>query len=200
MDAGWDVVLVEPGPAGALNARRRGLRNVVCATTQAAGFKPDSMAAIGLFDVVEHIEDDVRFLRHLHHLLEPGGMLYLTVPAYNFLWSGADISAGHYRRYTLRALKETLKSAGFEVAFDTYFFHALPMTIFFFRSLPFRLRLRSGSAKPENVSRTHGTNEGIMVRAMRQILAPEANSIARGERMAFGGSCLVAARKPLNGN
>lgn len=192
MDSGWDVVLVEPGLAGARNAKKRGLQHVVCATTQTAGFKPASMAAIGVFDVA--------FLKHLHELLEPGAMLYLTVPAYNFLWSEADISAGHYRRYTLHALKETLQSAGFEVAFDTYFFHVLPMTIFFFRSLPFRLRLRSGSAKPENVSRTHGANEGIMVRAMRQILAPEANSIARGERMAFGGSCLVAARKPLNGN
>lgn len=200
MDAGWGIVLVEPAPAGARNAKKRGLQHVICATTQAAGFKPGSMPAISVFDVVEHIEDDLAFLRHLHALLEPGGMLYLTVPAYNFLWSEADISAGHYRRYTMRDLEETLHAAGFQVAFDTYFFRVLPLTVFLFRSLPFRFGLRSAAAEPENAKRTHGTNEGIMVRTLRQMLAPEANSIARGERMAFGGSCLVAARKPLNGN
>jgi 2-polyprenyl-3-methyl-5-hydroxy-6-metoxy-1,4-benzoquinol methylase len=200
MDAGWDVMLVEPGPAGARNAKKRGLQHVICATTQAAGFKPGSMPAIGVFDVVEHIEDDVAFLRHLHHLLEPGGMLYLTVPAYNFLWSEADVSAGHYRRYTLRALEETLQAAGLQVTFGTYIFRVLPLTVFLFRSLPFRFGLRSAAAEPENAKRTHGTNEGILVQTMRRMLAPEANSIARAERMAFGGSCLVAARKPVSKN
>jgi SAM-dependent methyltransferase len=199
MDAGWDVVLVEPGPAGARNAKKRGLQHVICATTELAGFVPSRTPAIGVFDVVEHIEDDVGFLRYLHDLLEPGGMLYLTVPAYNFLWSQADISAGHYQRYTLHALDKKLRVAGFSVAFDTYIFRVLPLTVFLFRSLPFRLRLRSVSSKPENVSRTHGTNEGIMVRTMRKMLTPEAKSIARGKRMALGGSCLVAGRKPLQG-
>jgi SAM-dependent methyltransferase len=200
MDVGWDVVLVEPGLAGARNAKKRGLQHVVCATTQTAGFRPASMAAIGVFDVVEHIEDDVAFLKHLHELLEPSGMLYLTVPAFNFLWSEADVSAGHYRRYTLRSLEESLQAAGLEVAFDTYFFRVLPLTVFLFRSLPFRLGLTSGSANSENMSRTHGTDEGIMVRVMRRMLAPEANSLARGQSIAFGGSCLLAACKPPNGN
>lgn len=199
-DAGWDVVLVEPGPSGARNAKARGLRRVVCATTQAAGFREGSMTAIGAFDVVEHIDDDIGFLRHLWDLLEPDGMLYLTVPAYNFLWSEADISAGHYRRYAAHGLGVKLRAAGFKVAFDTYVFRVLPLTVFFFRSLPFHLRLKLQAAKAENVSRSHGTNQGIMVRMMRRMLAVEANFIARGKRMAFGGSCFVAARKPVNGN
>jgi len=200
MDAGWDVVLVEPGPAGARNAKARGLRNVICATTQIARFKQGSMPAVGVFDVVEHIEDDVAFLRHLRDLLEPGGMLYITVPAYQLLWSQADVTAGHYRRHNLRDLKAKLRLAGFELCFGTYFFRVLPVTVFFFRSLPFRLGLRAAAAEPENANRTHGTDQGIMVRVMRRMLSPETKLIARGKRMAFGGSCLVAARKPSNKN
>jgi 2-polyprenyl-3-methyl-5-hydroxy-6-metoxy-1,4-benzoquinol methylase len=75
MDAGWEVVLVEPGMSGTRNAKRRGVENVICGTTHSAGFKNGSLPAIGVFDVVEHIEDDIGFFRHLWDLLEPSGMI-----------------------------------------------------------------------------------------------------------------------------
>ena len=50
--AGFDVVLVEPGLSGARNGRRRGLQQVICATTDSAGFKPGFLHAAGLFDVL----------------------------------------------------------------------------------------------------------------------------------------------------
>ena len=75
-DAGHDVVLLEPGHTGALNARRqRQLDQVVCATVQQAAFPPGSFGAIGLFDVIEHIDHDRAFLRELAPLLCPGGRL-----------------------------------------------------------------------------------------------------------------------------
>lgn len=52
------VVLLEPGPDGVRNARRRGVRQVLRGTLEAAGFLPDSIPSAGLFDVLEHIEDD----------------------------------------------------------------------------------------------------------------------------------------------
>jgi 2-polyprenyl-3-methyl-5-hydroxy-6-metoxy-1,4-benzoquinol methylase len=73
--AGFNAVLVEPGGAGAANARQRGLNNVICATTDTANFHPNSLPAVGLFDVIEHIEDDLRFLESLKHLMKRGGRL-----------------------------------------------------------------------------------------------------------------------------
>jgi len=194
-DAGWNVVLVEPGPAGARNAKKRGLQNIVCATTKSAGCKAASMLAIGAFDVVEHIEDDEGFLRHLHDLLEPGGMFYLTVPAYNFLWSSADVSAGHFRRYDLRTLQKKLEGAGLVPVFASYFFRFLPLSVFLFRSLPFRLGMGAKVADPERASRAHGTRDSLAVRIMRKLLVPETAIIRRGKTMCVGGSCLVAAEK-----
>lgn len=195
MDAGWDVVLVEPGPGGARNAKKRGLQHVVCATTQAARFNPGSMPAIGVFDVVEHIGDDKAFLKHLHDLLEPGGMLYLTVPAYNCLWSEADVEAGHFRRYNMGSLGRALKEAELTITFGTYFFRVLPPSVFLCRSLPFRMGMKRGVATPDRASRAHGTHDGLAVRAMRSMLVAEANCISEARKMHFGGSCLVAARR-----
>ena len=153
------------------------------------------MPAIGVFDVVEHIEDDLAFLRHLWELLEPSGMLYITVPAYNFLWSQHDVTAGHCRRYTCSGLSNQLASVGFHICFGTYFFRVLPITVFLLRSLPFRLGLRSAVAAPENADKAHGTKEGQTVRVLRKLLASEKNHIAEKRRMRFGGSCLIAAQK-----
>lgn len=92
--AGHPAVVVEPGPVGARNAQARGLSPVICSTLDDAGFHPGALPAAGLFDVLEHIEDDRGVLRRLASLVRPGGRLYVTVPAYQWLWSGEDVLGG----------------------------------------------------------------------------------------------------------
>ena len=53
--AGYDVVLVEPGDQGTRNARKRGLERVICGSLDASHFKESSVGGVGLFDVLEHI-------------------------------------------------------------------------------------------------------------------------------------------------
>ena len=112
-NSGYECVLVEPGVAGACNARDRGLADVICSTLEDAGFPAHSLPAIGIFDVVEHIEDEQRFLRHLRELLRPGGRIYVTAPAYRWLWSSDDDFSGHFRRYTRASLVREMNRAGF---------------------------------------------------------------------------------------
>ena len=193
--AGFEVVLVEPGRAGCLNARRRGLPHVVCATTETADFVPASLPAIGLFDVVEHVADDTAFLVSLRALLRPGGRVYLSVPAYRWLWSGEDVAAGHFRRYTRAELVGRLGAAGFEVEFATYFFRWLPLPIFLLRTVPHALRLTRPHAAAAEVARDHLAGGGPWSRRIERWLQPEVERIARRRPMAWGGSCLVAARR-----
>ena len=68
-------------PKLAPNAVKRGLTNVVRGTLADARFHPRTLGAVGLFDVIEHIEDDVAFLRAIRPLLMDGAPVYLTVPA-----------------------------------------------------------------------------------------------------------------------
>ena len=195
MDAGWEVVLVEPGPSGARNAKKRGLEHVICGTTHSAGFKNGSLPAIGVFDVVEHIEDDLSFLRHLRDLLEPGGMLYLTVPAYNFLWSHEDAEGGHFKRYTLASMKMKLVEAGLKPVFGTYIFRFLPLPVFLFRSLPYRLGLIGKGNAGREVKRDHSQKQGFLGAMMARSFESEVNRIRVGKTCKLGASCLVAAKK-----
>src|SRR5262245_37315921 len=53
---------------------------------------------IGMFDVLEHIQDDIGALRDIRSLLDPDGALLLTVPAHASLWSYFDEASRHCRR------------------------------------------------------------------------------------------------------
>lgn len=68
-----------------------------------------------MFDVLEHIADDVGSLERLAGLLAPGGRILLTVPAYQWLWSSHDEHLHHHRRYTRGALGQTCATAGLAV-------------------------------------------------------------------------------------
>ena len=84
-----------------------------------AGGLPDDLdvederyGLIGMFDVLEHIDDDVGSLRALGAKLAPDGALVLSVPALPWLWSGHDVAHHHYRRYTAKTLRAAIAEAG----------------------------------------------------------------------------------------
>ena len=133
--AGLPAVVVEPGPEGARNARSRGLDPVICSTLDDAGFAEGALPAAGLFDVLEHIDDDRAVLQQLATLIAPGGRLYVTVPAYQWLWSTEDAISGHHRRYTTRGLARVIRAAGFTVEFSSYLFWPLPLPILLLRAI-----------------------------------------------------------------
>lgn len=195
MEAGWDMVLVEPGPAGARNAKRRGLDHVVCATTQSAGFKPGSMPAIGVFDVVEHIEDDAGFLRHLYDLLEPGGMLYLTVPARPWAWSDEDVYAGHFRRYTEGSLTAVLRGAGFKPCFTSGIFSWLLVPVLLFRALPYLLRGLRHSVPAGGTMRSDHTLPALIAPFANAVHCRELKMLSRNRPLTLGSSLICAAQK-----
>jgi len=197
-DAGLEVVLVEPGAAGIVNARRRGIQQVVHATLEDARFISGSLPAIGLFDVVEHMEDDHKFLETIRIHLSSHGRIYLTVPAYQALWSEADVVAGHYRRYSRRVLRELIERVGFEVELATGFFRFLPPAILAMRVIPYRLGWKTPPEAQEvdtKMVRQHQVKNGLVGRALSWIQQREVTGIRERRENKFGASWLVVARK-----
>lgn len=193
--AGFDVVLVEPGRSGAANAKKRGLENVICSTMQTAGFSDNLFSAIGLFDVLEHMDDDRAFLRSIHALLKDNGTLYMTVPAYPWLWSGEDNMAGHIRRYTRASLSSVVELDGFEVVYASYIFRFLPLPIFLLRTIPHRLGLTGRADDHRRGAAQHVVSLSLVMRVVNRMLAAEVSNIREKQSMCFGGSCLLVARK-----
>jgi SAM-dependent methyltransferase len=194
MDHGFEAILLEPGAAGAFNAKvNRGVSSVICSDLANAGIKPESVDAAGLFDVLEHIRDDRDFASQIRFILRPGGLLYGTVPAHNWLWSHSDVEAGHYRRFDRHSLSQTL-GGKFQLLWFSYMFAPLVVPLFCLRTVPSILRIGKGK-KALSVSTEHGTSGGASVTVLKKLLAREAASIARGAAQSFGTSCLFVARK-----
>ena len=194
IDAGFETALLEPGCAGAHNAKQsRRVPTVINATIDEASIRPGSVPNIGLFDVLEHIDDDRLFVRRLYDIIRPGGFLYLTVPAFDWLWSMSDVDAMHFRRYTRRTLTAVL-TGGFEVLYSTYLFQRLVPFSMLLRAVPYRLGLaRPGRA--DVYKREHAVERKRLAGVLRWMLDHEAAAIAVAKSLVVGSSLLVVARR-----
>ena len=78
-----------------------------------------------MLDVLEHLPNPEESLKQAVELLEPGGRLVLTVPAFRCLWTNHDDMNHHYTRFTKRSLDSVAKSANLRIDRCQYFFHWL---------------------------------------------------------------------------
>jgi SAM-dependent methyltransferase len=115
------VTGVELADASVELARERGAGEVVAGSVLEMPFEADSFDLAASLDVIEHLEDDLAALRELRRVVAPGGSLLITVPAYQWLWSGHDEVNHHFRRYTRRSLQRVAEQAGWQQVRTTYF-------------------------------------------------------------------------------
>lgn len=99
-------------------------------------FAGDSFIGVGLFDIIEHLDKPEGALREAHRILEPGGFVFITVPASRALWSAVDVSAGHRMRYSAPELRELLRGTGFLVRRVSYMFPSLFPFIYLAKNNP----------------------------------------------------------------
>ncbi len=172
--------------------RKRGLQHVALVEPArlAAGENPfgEAFDVIVLSDVLEHLDDDIGALKQLRPLLRPGGHVLITVPAYEFLWSGEDYVSHHRRRYRARGLARVLRSAGYELERITYFNALLfPVQV---AVILFNRLFRPKTMFESNVRQTAPTMNGALTR----IFSAE-SALLRRMRFPFGGSILCCARR-----
>ncbi|PKH22138.1 methyltransferase [Pseudomonas sp. 43NM1] len=78
-----------------------------------------------LMDVLEHVDDDVGLLKAYVDKVPSGSRFLMTVPAFQFLWSGHDDFLEHKRRYTLAQFETVARDAGLTVKQGAYYFGAV---------------------------------------------------------------------------
>jgi SAM-dependent methyltransferase len=74
------------------------------------GVRADCVIAL---DVVEHFQDDARFVELVRAHLKPGGKAIVKVPAQSRLFNAMDEASGHFRRYDEADLRALMGSHGF---------------------------------------------------------------------------------------
>lgn len=149
--------------------------------------------AVGMFDVLEHIPDDTQAIRECSRLLNKAGMLYITVPARQELWSVYDDISGHKRRYTRESLSHVLTRAGFRIHAISYFG--------FFQYVPHLIMKRfilSGTPKDimPVLKRVVWQPPGILNWLLEQSFTLDM-FLSKFIRLPFGTSLIVSAQKAV---
>ena len=75
---------------------------------------------IFLFDVLEHVAEEDRFLRAILFHLAPGGRLVVNVPSGQWLYSAYDRANGHERRYSARSFRAAASRNNLKIANWSY--------------------------------------------------------------------------------
>jgi SAM-dependent methyltransferase len=169
-------------------ARARGVGEVVSGSVLEMPFPDASFDLAVTLDVIEHLEDDLAALREMRRTVVPGGALLVTVPAYQWLWSGHDEINHHHRRYTRRSLRSAAEQAGWREIRTTYFNSLLLPVAILLRVIDrFNTKTTESSldlwVPPEPVNRT-----------LELPLTLEAGLIGRGGRIPAGLSLLSVFR------
>ena len=168
------------------------LKYVINAFVDKEHFFANMMSNIGIFDVLEHIEGPNEFLNTLNDLLIKDGRLFITVPAFNSLWSAEDVHAGHYKRYRIKELESMLIGNGFEVLFSTYFFSFLFLPVLFLRAIPSKIGIYK-----QNIQRLkdqHSSN-ATASKLLDIFMNSELSKIRGNKSIKFGSSLLIVAKK-----
>jgi SAM-dependent methyltransferase len=137
--------------------------------------------------VIEHLDDDLGALREYHRVLRPGGVLFVSVPAYQWLWGTHDELAAHRRRYSARQLVRVVEDAGFTVDRRTHLFSFLVPPAVLVRRTPLR---RLVHATEDEMSMMHPAADAVLAS-----LARAERVIGRRWRIPFGLSILAVAHK-----
>jgi len=140
---------------------------------------------ITALDVIEHIDDDRAAISSMAAMLRPGGLLVVTVPAFELLWDHHDEINHHRRRYKARRLRSTLEDQGLVLVQVRYLFRAL-----FIPKLLVRL---VNAARSRKVAE-HGIPRPAINSALRRFCVLE-DRLLRRLPVPFGTSVVGVARK-----
>jgi len=171
-------------------ARTRTSQPMLLGDIGAIPVRSQSVDLVTAFDIVEHVDDDAAALRELARVCRPNGRIFLTVPAFQFLWGRQDTISHHRRRYTRRQLATAVEAAGFRILRINYF-----NTILFPVVAAIRIarHLRSDPERDAHSDFTM-TKPGLVNDVLARVLSAEAVLVTR-LRLPAGVSLLCLAQR-----
>jgi SAM-dependent methyltransferase len=149
--------------------------------------------AVGIFDVLEHLENDADVIKNIHRALNLTGYLFITVPQHKFMWSKVDERSCHKRRYSRAELEAILNTSGFNIEY---------IGSFLFILFPVMLMSRWLQGRSNVTSHSHSFNEFDLsspINACLEIIMKVEELLVRmGISLPFGGSLVVVCKKEFN--
>ena len=111
---GFHVIAVEQSTYGSKKCRENGLETLQENATNLS-LDNETIDAVIAMDVLEHVQEDDKALSEIFRVLKDDGIFFITVPAFQFMWSKHDEAVQHVRRYSKREITHKLQESGFLV-------------------------------------------------------------------------------------
>lgn len=180
-------------PEAAAIAAERGVAEIVRSGLPAQmPFANGKFQLVTLLDVLEHIDEDQASLATLADLLQPGGHLVVTVPAFQFLWGQHDVEHHHRRRYRAGQLRQRLEASGLQVQWLSYYNSLLFPLVVLVRLLR---RVFPARSDDSGKGRELALPPAAINRLLERLFASERYWLGR-HYVPFGVSLVAVARKP----
>ena len=162
-EAGIATIPIEPLYSGAKLLSARGFHSYA-QTLDQLNLPDASLETVGIFDVLEHLQEPEVVLKEIYRVLKPGGLLLASVPAYQWLYSDFDIQIGHFRRYSRKSLQKLLEICNFRENRFTNLFFIFLVPAFIMRRLPYLMGVRW--KQKESIP----TSENFLIKLLTPIL------------------------------
>jgi len=158
-------------------------------------FKDKQFDLVVAFDVIEHVDNDVLAVQEMCRVCKMSGYVFVSVPAYLFLWSQHDEINHHFRRYTKNTLRKVFNKSDLTPIFESYFNTFLFLPIAFVRvMLNFFRKFKKQDASKINENAPSdleiGSNK-ILSTILYRIFAGENFLLKRRLRLPFGVSIMA---------
>lgn len=157
-------------------------------------FNGEKFDLVCAFDVIEHVEDDMKAVAEMKRVAKKDGMLLVTVPAFMSLWSHHDEVNQHFRRYKLKQLHQLFTTTGNGKAiYTSYFNFFLFPPVYAFRRLSRLLKFKN--KRKGSGSDFETWNPGFINTVLFKIMFSESKLINRAIKLPFGVSILYSWQK-----
>ena len=168
--------------------RQRGFKDIAQGRAEVLSFPDRAFDMVTAVELLEHMKNDEEVLKEFSRVLKSEGKLFLTVPAYQFLWTEHDEALEHVKRYTLGELKEKIMRAGFEIEKGTYMV-TFTSPLFIYRVFKELFRRKEKPSKTSYVTLPKFLNTILVYPFVWEA------QILRYANLPFGTSVLCIARK-----
>jgi SAM-dependent methyltransferase len=185
---------VELDPGMVKTCRSRGFPRTLVASALSLPVRAGRFDLVTLFDCLEHLDDDQGALAQACACLRPGGHLFISGPAYQFMYANNDRVAHHKRRYTLGVLRDRVRRAGFEIVHDSYI-NSLLFPLILPAVMLIKLKERLVPREQDSTTNLTWPIPRVVHRALAGVFGSERHLVKR-VTLPAGHSLVLLARKP----
>lgn len=165
-------------------------------------FEKGSFDWVCVFDVIEHVKDDKKAVSEMNRVCKQNGKIYITVPAFQSLWSHHDEINHHFKRYKMNEIvnlfdlqsEKTNDNYSFKILRKTYFNSFLFIPIWLFRKLNFLILqqfIRKGAGSDFEIYKENHFLDSIL----KGIFLIEKKLFQKNSSFLFGVSLLFFVQK-----